>query len=306
MERTAVLVMAYGAPRSLDREEIRAYYTHIRRGRPPEEGDLDELVERYRRIGGSPFMAHTTRQIQRLREFIETMQPDLRVYGAMKHVPPFIGDVARKIVADGYRRVVALVLAPHESRMIIDEYLEYARDVFEDAGVKVEAIRTWHLNGGYLSALARRMERTRQKFSRDPYVLFTAHSLPERILSWGDPYPRRLEETARALADRTGVRRWRVAYQSAGNTPFPWLGPDILEVLEDLARDGVQAVMVVPIGFVCDHLEVLYDIDIEARQRAQELGIHLERTPSLNDDPEFLRALAEEILQRVRAGEEVA
>ncbi len=304
--REGVLVMAYGAPRSLDVEEIKAYYTHIRRGRPPAEEDLEELVTRYRRIGGSPFMHHTTRQVQRLREMLEARVPGVRVYSAMKHVRPFIPDVARKIVEDGVERVVAVVLAPHESRMIIDAYLDYARDIFAEAGVDVVPIRTWHLNEGYLSALERRIRNMLGRFEGEPFVLFTAHSLPERILEWKDPYPERLRETAEVLAGRAGLRKWRVAYQSAGKTPFPWLGPDILEVLEELAAAGEREVLVVPIGFVSDHLEVLWDIDIEAREKAEELGIHLERTPSLNDDPAFLQGLAEEIQRRLLAGSGVS
>ncbi len=300
--REGVLVMAYGAPRSLDVEEIRAYYTHIRRGRPPAEDDLQELVERYRRIGGSPFMTHTTRQVQRLREWIAARAPGVRVYSAMKHVNPLIPDVARKMVADGVERVVAAVLAPHESRMIIDEYLEYARDIFETAGTEVVPIRTWHLNEGYLTALEHRIRETLRRFEQEPFVLFTAHSLPERILRWHDPYPERLRETAGALAGRVGLRKWQVAYQSAGKTPFPWLGPDIIEVLEGLADSGEREVLVVPIGFVSDHLEVLWDLDIEAREAAEKLGIHLERTPSLNDDPVFLQGLAEEIAAHLVGG----
>lgn len=297
--KEGVLVMAYGAPRSVDVEEIRAYYTHIRRGRSPSEEDLMELVERYRRIGGSPFMELTTRQIQGLRARLEQRVPGVRLYSAMKHVSPFIPDVARKMVEDGVKRVVAMVLAPHESRMIIDEYLDYARDIFEEGGVEVVPIRTWHLNEGYLSALSRRIRERLPRFEGTPFVLFTAHSLPERILSWNDPYPERLQETARALAERVGLPEWCVAYQSAGKTPFPWLGPDILEVLEDLAASGEREVLVVPIGFVSDHLEVKWDIDIEAQEKARELGIHLERTASLNDDPVFLDGLVEEIAARL-------
>ncbi len=262
---SAVLLMAYGAPRGVDPEEIRAYYTHIRRGRPPTEQALAKLVERYRRIGGSPFMAWTERQFQYLRQQLRQHDPDLQVYGAMKHVPPLIPDVARRMVEDGIRRVIALVLAPHESRMIIDAYLEPARPVFAHAGVDLLPIRSWHRNPGYLAALAHRIRTTLSRLPAPPYVVFTAHSLPQRVTTWNDPYPRQIRETAETLAHRLQLPHWEVAYQSAGHTSEPWLGPDILEVLEARAREGTSHVLVVPVGFVCDHLEILWDLDVEAR-----------------------------------------
>ncbi|MCF6191970.1 MAG: ferrochelatase [Candidatus Hydrothermae bacterium] len=300
---TAVLVMAYGAPRRVDREEIRAYYTHIRRGRPPTDEALAELVERYRRIGGSPFMDWTDRQLRYLRQGLTRHVPGLQVYGAMKHVPPFIPDVARQMVEKGVRRVIALVLAPHESRMIIDAYLDPARPVFAQAGVDLLPIRSWHRNPGYLAALEARIRTLLARSAEPRFVLFTAHSLPERIQSWGDPYPHQIRETAEILAQRLQLPRWGVAYQSAGHTSEPWLGPDILEVLEARAREGISHVLVVPVGFVCDHLEILWDLDVEARETARKWGIHLERIPSLNDDPVFLDGLVQEVLQRVEGGQ---
>ncbi len=296
---TAVLVMAYGAPRSLDVEEIRAYYTHIRKGRPPSEQALHELVQRYRRIGGSPFMRITTRQIQVLRDILHRERPDVRVYHAMKHVPPFIPDVADNIVQDGIQRVVALVLAPHESRMIVDDYVRHAVDRFQRAGVDLHPIRTWHLNPGYLNALEQRIRQTMEGFSTPPFILFTAHSLPRKILNWRDPYPERLQETAQALARRIGLSEWRVVYQSAGHAREPWLGPDLLDALDLLADKGVRSVLVVPIGFVSDHLEILWDLDVEARAHARSLGLHLIRIPSLNDDPVFLEGLAEVVMRHL-------
>ena len=297
-----VLLMAYGTPKSLD--DVEAYLTHIRRGRRPAEEEVEELKDRYRAIGGaSPLHEITESQAKALQDLLDRKAPGrLRVYLAMKHSPPFIVDVVTGMIRDGIAEVVALVLAPHESRMIIDDYMRYARDVLDtrpDVGVHV--IRSWHLNPRYLSAFATRIERELAAFPAPgavhTMVLFTAHSLPEKIVARHDPYPTRLDETARALAERQALCHWRRAYQSAGKTALPWLGPDLLEVLEEVKAEGHSQVLVAPIGFVADHLEILYDIDIEAQAKARQLGLVLRRTASLNTDPELVEGLAEEVLQ---------
>ncbi len=298
-----VLLMAYGTPRSPD--EVEAYFTHIRRGRKPSEEEVEELKERYREIGGvSPLTEITEAQAKGLQDVLDRKAPGrLGVYLAMKHCPPFIPEVVERMIGDGIREMVALVLAPHESRMIIDDYMRYARDTLAaHPDVKAHVIRTWHLNANYLSVLEGRIQRELAAFPRpgaeQTMVLFTAHSLPEKILDTKDPYPVRLEENAHALVERLFLPHWRRAYQSAGKTPFPWLGPDLLDVLEELKEEGYSQVLVVPIGFVADHLEVLYDIDLEGQAKARELGLTLRRTESLNTDPEFLEGLANEVLQR--------
>jgi ferrochelatase len=293
---TGVLVMAYGTPRTLD--EVAAYYTHIRRGRRPSDEEIEDLKARYQRIGGtSPLRAITEAQADALQASLDRRAPGrFRVYLAMKHAEPFIADVVRRIVSDGLREIVALVLAPHESRMIVDEYLEYAEPVLrEHPDVKVRAIRTWHLNPRYLAALERRIREGLADLQDRTMVVFTAHSLPERILQWNDPYPQRLQETCRALAERLRLPHWTFAYQSAGHGGMRWLGPDILDVLPEIRSSGFGAVLAVPIGFVSDHLEILYDLDVEARERAQELGLRFRRTESLNVDPEFIEGLADEV-----------
>jgi protoporphyrin/coproporphyrin ferrochelatase len=297
-----VLLMAYGTPRSLD--DVEGYFTHIRRGRKPSEEEVKELKERYREIGGaSPLYEITEAQAKGLQEALDRKAPGrFRVYLAMKHSPPFIPDVAAQMLRDGVPEIVALVLAPHESKMIVDDYMRYARDVLgSQPNVRVHVIRTWHLNDKYLLALHRRIQQELAAFPRPgaghTMVLFTAHSLPEKILATKDPYPARLEENARVLAQRLSLPHWRRAYQSAGKTAFPWLGPDLVEVLEEVKAEGYSQVLVVPIGFVADHLEVLYDIDLEAQEKARELGLTLRRTESLNTDPDFLEGLAVEVLQ---------
>lgn len=296
-----VLLMAYGTPRSLD--DVEGYFTHIRRGRKPSNEEVKELKERYREIGGaSPLYEITEAQAKGLQEALDRKAPGrFTVYLAMKHSPPFISDVAAQMLRDGVREIVALVLAPHESKMIIDDYMRYARDVLaSQPDVTAHVIRTWHLNDKYLSALRKRIQQELLDFPRPgpehTMVLFTAHSLPEKILETKDPYPIRLEENARALAQRLALPHWRRAYQSAGKTSFPWLGPDLVEVLEEVKAEGYFQVLVVPIGFVADHLEVLYDIDHEGQEKARELGLTLRRTESLNIDREFLEGLAEEVL----------
>ncbi len=300
-----VLLMAYGTPRHLD--EVEEYFTHIRRGRKPSPEEVEHLRERYRRIGGaSPLREITEAQARGLQAVLDRRDPGrFRVYLAMKHSAPFIREVAQALVRDGVRHVVALVLAPHESRMIVDEYLEYAEPVFRGVpDLRLRAVRSWHLNPGFLAAVERRIRTALARFP-DPRpdtteVLFTAHSLPERILEWADPYPRTLQETAQALAERVGLPRWRVCYQSAGHTPFRWLGPDILDVLRELAGVGHRQALAVPVGFVADHLEVLYDLDVEAAELAAELGLVFRRTDSLNTDPEFLEGLGQEVVAAAR------
>jgi ferrochelatase len=295
--------MAYGTPRSLD--EVERYYTHIRRGRPPAPEELADLVRRYQAIGGvSPLTAITMRQAQGLEALLNADggRP-CRVYLGMKHTEPFIADAVAQMAADGVEEAVTLVLAPHYSTMSVAAYQQAAESArTQCGGPRLWHIDHWHLQPRFLRALAQRVETALRRFP-DPQqvtVVFTAHSLPERILAAGDPYPRQLRETGEAVARQLGLRHVRFGWQSAGRTAERWLGPDILELLHELQAEGVRDVLVCPAGFVSDHLEVLYDLDIEARHVAESLGLRFERTASLNDDPEFLRALAEVVRHRER------
>ena len=271
--------MAYGSPEHP--EDIAAYFQDIRGGRPVRPEAVAELTERYRRIGGrSPLNEITEAQRAALEEEI-----GLPVFVGMKHWSPWIADAVDAALASGAERIVALVLAPHYSRMSIGGY----RDRLEaalDGRAELEFVESWHVHEPYIELLAERVRGT------DGHVVFTAHSLPERILADGDPYRDQLLETSRLIAERAGVERWSFAFQSESATGEPWLGPDILEELENLHAEGVRKVLVAPIGFVADHLEILWDIDIEAREKAAELGLELERTDSLNDDQAFIRVLA--------------
>ncbi|MFN2388901.1 MAG: ferrochelatase [Actinomycetota bacterium] len=291
MPERGVLVMSYGTPRSL--EEVASYYTDIRHGRPPPPHLLDELTARYRAIGGrSPLYEITRAQAAGIEA-----RTGVRTYVGQKHAPPFIDDAVASLAAEGVGVCAGLVLAPHYSALSVGDYRARVNRAAARIGWagRLEMIESWHLEEGYLAFLTGAVEGALLELAeparRGAVVLFTAHSLPAGILERGDPYPEQLRETAAAVAARAPLERWDVAWQSAGRTEAPWLGPDVTEVVQDLARRGVGAVVICPCGFVADHLEVLYDIDIEARRVADALGIALVRTRSPNDDPAFLDAL---------------
>ena len=298
----AVLVMAYGTPRTLD--DIEAYYTDIRHGRPPTPELLEELTERYRAIGHSPLYEITQAQARGIEERV----PNVRTYVGQKHAPPNIPDAVEQMAADGIERAVGLVLAPHYSYMSVGDYEARARRAAEDKGWagKLDMIGSWHLEPGYIELLAKRVLdalATISEAGRDrSTVVFTAHSLPEKILERGDPYPDQLRETAAAVAHHAGLERWTTGWQSAGRTRDPWIGPDVLDVISDLHSAGGCGVVVCPCGFVSDHLEVLYDVDIECAARAKELGMEMARTASPNDDPEFLDVLARVVMRALDRG----
>jgi ferrochelatase len=277
--KTAVVLMAYGSPTRP--EDIPAYFEDIRGGRPVRPEAVAELVERYRRIGGSsPLNEITERQRSALEH--ELGAP---VYVGMKHWAPRIAEAADRALSEGAQRIVGLVLAPHYSSISIGGYRDRLAEAVGDRAELV-MIESWHDHRPLVDILADRIRGT------DAHVVFTAHSLPERILAEGDPYKGQLLETSRLVAERAEVETWSFAFQSASPTGEPWLGPDILAQLERLHADGVRKVLVAPVGFVSDHLEILWDIDVEARAKAAELGLELDRIESLNDAPEFARALA--------------
>lgn len=293
----AVLLMAYGSPETL--ADVERYYTHIRGGRRPSPELLAELIGRYRAIGGrSPLGEITRRQAAalegRLRE--RGLQASVRV--GMKHSPPFIADVVAQLGDERIRRAVGLVLAPHYSRLSVGAYIEAAERA-RPATLQMTYVESWHDHPGFLVSTAARLGETMNRFTEDPFVLFTAHALPERILSWQDPYPDQVRGSAQAAAGLAGVARWDVAFQSAGRTAEPWLGPDLGTVLSRLRDQGERAVVICPIGFVADHLEVLYDIDVEAQAQARALGLRLARTAMPNDAPDFIAALADLVAGRL-------
>jgi ferrochelatase len=286
--RTAVILMAYGSPERP--EDIPAYFEDIRGGRPVRPEAVAELTERYRRIGGRSPLNEIT-EAQRAALAVETGLP---VFVGMKHWHPWIADAVDAALADGAERIVALVLAPHYSRMSIGGYRERLETAL-DGRAELSFVESWHDYEPYIELLADRVQGT------NAHVVFTAHSLPERILADGDPYRDQLLETSQLVAERAGVEHWSFAFQSESATGEPWLGPDILDELDSLYDGGVREVLVAPVGFVSDHLEILWDIDVEARERAAELGLELDRIESLNDDPAFVRALADLVKKASRA-----
>lgn len=295
-----VLVMAYGTPGS--REEIEPYYTLIRHGRPPTPEQLADLVRRYEAIGGiSPLAERTRAQVQGLDEVLEERAPgEFDVRFGSKYTEPSIEETVASFLDDGITTIVGLTLTPHSASLGSGEYLERARTALGDKGTLL-AIREWYDTQGFSELLATRVLNARAKLPEDAQddavVIFSAHSLPEKILAQGDPYPDQLQDSADRIAAVANLDRYEIAWQSAGRTPDPWIGPDILEVIGGLPERGIRAVVVCPVGFVADHLEVLYDVDVEAMGVAASSGVALTRTASLNDDKEFMNVLATKVLE---------
>jgi protoporphyrin/coproporphyrin ferrochelatase len=275
----AVILMAYGSPSSF--EDVPAYLADIREGRSVSQEAIEELTERYRRIGGrSPLDEITEAQRSALEQEL-----GLPVYVGMKHWRPRIAEAVEAALAGGADTIVGLVLAPHYSRLSIAGYRERLEEALSGRAELV-FVESWYDHEPFLDVLAERVR------GFDGHVVFTAHSLPKRIVAAGDPYRDQLLTTSRLVAERAGTSDWSFAFQSASATGEPWLGPDILEELDALAAKGVRRVLVCPVGFVSDHLEILWDLDVEAREQAAAIGLELERIDSLNDDPKFVRALA--------------
>ena len=300
-----VLVMAYGGPSSLD--EIPGYLADIRSGRPTPRAVLEEITESYSAIGGgSPLLEVSRRQVDAL---AARLGGEYRCYLGMRHWAPWIEDVVGEMVEDGVTHAVSLVLAPHFSALSVSRYQQKIADGLELAHgrIEVEHVSSYHDSPGLVEAFASRVA---EGLARWPdgerervHVVFSAHSLPERLLASGDPYDAQCRETARLVAAKAGLAdgSWSWSYQSAGRTPEPWMGPDLGEQIKELAAHGVHDVVVVPVGFVSQHVEILFDVDIRARSVAEGLGLRLERPPALDDDPVFVEALAEIVRARAAA-----
>lgn len=295
-EAVAVLLMAYGGPDRL--EDVEPYLLDVRGGRATSPALVAEVRRRYATIGGrSPIRERTEAQARAL---AAALGAGFAVYVGMRHWHPSIRDTVERIVADGHRRMVGIVMAPHYSALSVGAYQQ---KLIEAAGGRLELglVRSWADHPTFLDAVAMSVRQALARFPEPPPsprrvpVIFTAHSLPERILAAGDPYPGEVQESAAAVAGRLALASCHVAYQSAGaaRRSEPWLGPDAGDVLRRLAAEGYGDVLMVPIGFVCDHVEILYDIDVEYRDLAGRLGVRLERTASLNDDPLLIRCLAD-------------
>jgi protoporphyrin/coproporphyrin ferrochelatase len=288
-----LLVMAYGGPDNL--EEVEPYLMDVRGYRATAPEIVHEVRERYREIGGrSPILERTRAQADAIQAVLNEQGQDFQVFVGMRHWHPFIQDTLAEMRAQGIERAVGLVMAPHYSRMSIEAYFKKVEEA--KSGIQIAQIRDWHLLSEYLDVLAGRVRAALERFPEsvraDVPVIFSAHSLPERILEWDDPYPWQLQSTMQALMKRLGDRPHEFAFQSAAISTEPWLGPDASEVMERYAAQGRRHMLICPIGFVCEHVEILYDVDIVYQKLAKELGVQLERIEMLNDAPDMIRGLA--------------
>jgi len=295
-----VLIMAYGGPNSL--AEIPGYLSDIRSGRPTTPAVLEEITNNYRQIGGkSPLLEISQRQVAAVAAQLDPAK--FKCYLGMRHWSPWIEEVVGQMIADGITQAVSVVLAPHYSKLSVAKYQEKIADglAMYRGQIEFKHVASYHDAQPYIQALVNRVQDGLQRWPADErsqvHVIFSAHSLPVRIIKMGDPYDKQLHETAQLVAQQAGLAegQWSWSYQSAGRSPEPWLGPQIEEHIPELAKQGIKNMVSVPIGFVSDHVEILYDIDIKAQGVARELGVRLERPPALNEDPLYIETLVDVI-----------
>lgn len=296
-----LLVMAYGGPDRI--EDVEPYLLDVRGGRPTAPEIVAEVRERYREIGGrSPILEQTQAEAKALDAALNREGKAFKAFVGMRHWHPTIPEALAEMQAAGIRRAVGLAMAPHYSRMSIGAYYKK----IEEARVPVEILRVedWHLLPGYLDALAERVRAALERFPREAraetVVIFSAHSLPQRILEWNDPYPTQLRETAEAVMERLGAQPHDFAYQSAAISNEPWLGPDVSALIQRYAAEGKRNLLLCPTGFVCEHVEILYDIDIVYQRLAKSLNVHLERIEMVHTAPGMIAGLAEMIREKTK------
>ncbi len=294
MPKPVVLLMAYGSPNTLD--EVGSYLSEIRGGRASTAEDVERLKERYRKVGGqTPLLEITNSQAHELEGKLRREGLADRVYVGMKHWHPFIQDTVREIVQNSADSIVGIALTPHYSKMSIGGYEDAVRKSLAkyNSTIAFLMVKDWHIEPSLIKALANRVRIGLNKLDKPAQatVLFTAHSLPKRAVVPSDPYQPQLLETSRLVAESSGVGSWEFAFQSAGEPGDAWLGPQIREQIANIHNRGFREILVCPVGFVSDHLEILYDLDIEAKSYAASFGMRLERTISLNSDPEFINSL---------------
>ncbi|MCR8849627.1 ferrochelatase [Rossellomorea sp. SC111] len=306
-KKMGLLVMAYGTP--YKEEDLERYYTHIRHGRVPSSELLDDLRGRYEAIGGiSPLAKITLDQAKSLEEHLNSVQDtiEFKMYLGLKHIEPFVEDAVEQMHQDGIEEAVSIVLAPHFSTFSVKSYNGRAKEMAEKlGGPKITTIESWYEEPKFIQYWVDRVKETFAGMSdeeRNKAVLIvSAHSLPERILQSGDPYPKQLEETAKMIAEGAGVTDYAVGWQSEGNTPDPWIGPDVQDLTRDLYRDkGYTTFVYTPVGFVADHLEVLYDNDYECKVVTDDIGASYYRPEMPNAKPEFIDAMAEVVLKHLK------
>lgn len=298
--KRGLLVMHYGTPASLD--EVLPYYTHIRRGNPPSAEQLEDLVGRYKSIGGpSPLNAISHSQAKAVQQGLWKRGIEAGLYVGAKHASPFVADAVRSMVDDGVEQAVGIVLAPHYSRTSVGAYKGYATNERDRLGASLglEFVDRWGALPELIQALGRRVLAVAEGLDLDrTLVVFSAHSLPIRALADGDPYQEELLETSRLVAEAARTPHWTFGFQSASSTGEPWIGPDVLDVIRDQAAGKYNAVIACTVGFVSDHLEVLYDLGIEAKQGSEQAGLTFRRAECINDDPAVMDALADLVADR--------
>lgn len=307
-KKMGLLVMAYGTP--YQPADLERFYTHIRHGRKPSKEMIEELKNRYEAIGGiSPLANITVNQAEKLVEHLNQQQDEFefKMYLGLKHIEPFIEDAVKKMKDDGIEEAVSIVLAPHFSALSVKSYNERVKEEAGNlGGPRFHTIESWYNEPKFIAYWTEKINQIFEQMPinerEDAMLIFSAHSLPERIIQSDDPYPRQLQETADLIAESAGIEHYTVGWQSAGKTPVPWLGPDVADLTRTLFRDHpYKAFVYVPVGFVCDHLEVLYDNDIECKKVTDELGVSYYRPEMPNAKPEFIDALSTVILKELAA-----
>lgn len=305
-KKIGLLVMAYGTP--YREEDIERYYTHIRRGRPPAPEALEDLRNRYDAIGGiSPLAKITEEQAFALQDHLNQIQDELefKVYIGLKHIEPFIEDAVEKMHEDGVEEAVSIVLAPHFSTFSVKSYNGRAQEKTKKiGGPKITSIESWYDEPKFIDYWVEKVKEVYESMSEEELdtacLIVTAHSLPEKILQFGDPYPEQLQETAELIVEGAGIKNYAVGWQSEGNTPEPWLGPDVQDLTRDLFEEkGYKTFVYIPVGFVSTHLEVLYDNDVECKVVTDEIGASYYRPTMPDTQPKFIDAMATVILKHI-------
>ena len=304
--KMGLLVMAYGTPYTED--DIERYYTHIRHGRRPSDELMDDLKGRYKAIGGlSPLAKITEAQATALEQKLNSIQEEIefKAYLGLKHIEPFIEDGVKKMNEDGITEAISIVLAPHFSTFSVKSYNGRAQEEASKYGMKITSIESWYDEPKFIQYWVDQLKDVIGKMpaeEREHYALIvSAHSLPEKILQFGDPYPKQLEETAKMIAQGAEVENYEVGWQSAGQTPEPWLGPDVQDLTRDLYKEkGYKAFIYIPAGFVAEHLEVLYDNDYECKVVTEEVGASYYRPEMPNVQPAFIDALSSVVLKELK------
>ncbi|SHM46650.1 ferrochelatase [Gracilibacillus kekensis] len=307
-KKVGLLVMAYGTP--YQEADIERYYTHIRHGRKPTQEMLDDLTERYQAIGGiSPLARITKEQATALENQLNEKQDDVEFvyYLGLKHIEPFIEDAVAQMAEDGIKEAISIVLAPHYSTFSVKSYNGRAQEEAEKYGIAIQSVESWYDAEGFISYWSDAIKQEYQKIEdKDKAVLVvSAHSLPEKILQNGDPYPQQLERTAELIQQQTGIPNVEIGWQSEGNTPDPWLGPDVQDLTRDLfEQKGYRSFIYAPVGFVADHLEVLYDNDYECKVVCEEIDVDYYRPPMPNVEPLFIETLAGVVLEKLQSDDQ--